>query len=134
MITVGLDIAEERKRIAEEKENNKIQAEKLRKRKEQSGKAFDAVTNAMIGKEICTQCGYQGRKKTHTKGSFIGEVALWIIGIALALFSFGITILIPICYSLWRLFSRFKGCPKCKGNMIRTDSPVGQQMLKNLSQ
>lgn len=82
-------------------------------------------------KFICTQCGYKGREKNYTKGSFILELVLWLFGIAFC-WLFLISLIIPIIYSLWRMFSRFKACPECKGNMIKIESPVGRKLLQEL--
>jgi len=70
---------------------------------------------------ICTVCGYIGFSKKVTKGSFLMEVALWIL------------FLLPgIIYSIWRLTSRYDACPKCKNaSLIPVNSPKGQELLKN---
>lgn len=69
---------------------------------------------------ICHVCGYVGRPKSHTRGSLLLEILLWLI------------FLIPgIIYSLWRLSTRQKVCPKClTPNMIPEDTPKGQELLK----
>jgi len=69
---------------------------------------------------ICANCGYKGRPKTLTKGSFSIEIVLWLFFI------------IPgLIYSLWRLTSRYKACPKCKmTNMVPISTPRGQKLLK----
>ena len=77
----------------------------------------------MFNKEpthICTKCGYQGRPVTKTKGSLFLELILWLM------------FLLPgVLYSIWRLTTRAKVCPKCKTpNMIPFDTPKGWEMLK----
>lgn len=62
----------------------------------------------------CQHCGFIGQPKTFTKGSFLIEVALWLM------------LIVPgLIYSLWRVTSgRYKGCPTCGApNMIPADSP-----------
>lgn len=68
---------------------------------------------------VCTSCGYVGRPKKITKGSFLMELVLWLC------------FLIPgLIYSMWRLITRTNGCPKCKGlNMIPSDSPIGKKLM-----
>jgi len=55
-------------------------------------------------KVTCPLCHYEGAEtKTYTKGSTLVELALWCC------------FLVPgLIYSMWRLGSRYKGCPKCK--------------------
>lgn len=56
----------------------------------------------------CPLCGYTGTKiKTYTKGSTGIELILWICFIFPGLI-----------YSIWRLTSRYKGCPMCKNENI----------------
>lgn len=77
--------------------------------------------------KICKNCGYCGEEKTVTKGSFGTEIALWILGFLTV--GFGLLIALP--YSIWRICSRTKACPKCgASNMIPLDTPAGQQMAK----
>ena len=73
----------------------------------------------MSQQKLCTNCGYQGKPKTITKGSMIVELALWIC------------FLIPgLIYSIWRLSSRYEGCPQCESpNMISLNSPIAQRIL-----
>ena len=77
-------------------------------------------------KKICTQCGYYGFEITYTKGSLVIEIILWVLGV----FTFGIFLLIAIPYSIWRLCSKSKICPKCRGDaMIPVDTPAGRELM-----
>jgi hypothetical protein len=69
--------------------------------------------------KICTTCGFKGKPKRMTKGSFLMEVLLWIC------------FLLPgLIYSIWRLASKYEGCPKCLGAaMIPLDSPMAAKLL-----
>jgi len=69
---------------------------------------------------ICATCHSMGTPKTATKGSLAIEVLLWLC------------FLLPgMLYSLWRLTSRHKACPKCgSAEMIPCDTPRGQQLLR----
>ena len=68
---------------------------------------------------VCASCGYRGAPKRHTKGSMVIELALWLL------------LIVPgLIYSLWRLSSKYDGCPKCGApNMIPADSLVAQKIL-----
>ena len=71
---------------------------------------------------ICTQCGYEGRRKTKKKGSTSIEVLLWVV------------FLIPgPFYSLWRIFSKEYICPMCEDkSMVPVNSALGQRKLQIL--
>lgn len=77
-----------------------------------------AKPRARRSDRICATCGYIGRPKLETKGSFLFEVCLWLLFCAPGLI-----------YSLWRLTSRSKVCPQCSApSMIPATSPRGRQL------
>lgn len=77
--------------------------------------------------KICKNCGYCGNEGNIVKGSFGTEICLWILG----LLTFGIILLIAIPYSIWRMCSKTKACPKCGApNMIPLDTPAGQELAE----
>jgi len=128
---MGIDIAEERKR----REAAKLkELETLREKENRAEKAAASKlppNKPVPAKFICTQCGTPGKPKTITKGNILVELILWIMGVLLVWF-FIFPILIPIAYSMWRHLSRTKGCKQCGGAMIKTDTPVGQSMLRKM--
>lgn len=64
---------------------------------------------------LCTRCGTECRPEKITKGSFIIEIGLWLF-----------FILPGLVYSIWRLATRYHGCPSCKSrDIIDRDSPIG---------
>ena len=69
---------------------------------------------------ICANCRYQGSPVTRTKGSFRIEVLLW-------------TFILPgLIYTVWRLTTRERVCPKCqRPHMIPLDTPVGRRLLEH---
>lgn len=74
----------------------------------------------MKGEFVCTTCGYVGKPKKYTKGSCLVEGILWLC------------FFIPgLIYSLWRVISAEKVCPKClKPTIIPVDTPRGQELLR----
>ena len=70
---------------------------------------------------VCLNCGYIGKPKKVTKGSFAIEIILWLL------------MIVPgVVYSIWRLTTRHEACPTCGAiNMIPLDSPKGQELSKN---
>lgn len=73
---------------------------------------------------ICESCGYVGSPETKAAGGGFGclvEVILWLLFI------------IPgIIYTVWRLSTIKKVCPKCGGHMIPLDSPRGRKLRDQL--
>jgi hypothetical protein len=51
----------------------------------------------------CPNCAYEGKARKYTKGSFLIELLLWLL-----------FILPGLLYSLWRVSSRYTGCPNCQ--------------------
>jgi len=73
---------------------------------------------------ICTQCGFVGNPRRRVKGNVLIELILWLCFIVPGLI-----------YSLWRLTSRYSTCPNCgHSTMIPIDSPMGQKLIKEVSQ
>lgn len=68
---------------------------------------------------VCTNCGHQGQSKTITQGSFVMEIFLWLCFLAPG-----------FIYSVWRLTSKFQGCPICQSrSVIPSDSPNAQKFI-----
>lgn len=135
---MGLDIAAERKRIAD-KEQRKTEKDRQR---EEARKEHETIMTKLRAEEqdrklktglICSQCGHLGKPKLITKGNIVSEAALWIFGVAFCWF-FLVSLIFPIGYSMWRHLSRFNGCPQCGGTMIKTSSPVGLKMVADIHQ
>ncbi|HAW58358.1 MAG TPA: hypothetical protein DCX03_04995 [Bacteroidales bacterium] len=78
------------------------------------------ITN--MEKCICTNCGYQGKPATITRGGIGTEIILWLLFI------------IPgLLYSIWRMSTKYTACPKCKKpTMIPIDSLMGKKILSEL--
>ena len=72
---------------------------------------------------ICKECGYVGHSIKITKGSMGMELLLWLVFLIPGLF-----------YSIWRITSRYNGCPQCRSeSMIPILSPVGQKLVAEQS-
>jgi len=67
----------------------------------------------------CDHCGFIGQPRRYTKGSLVLEVFLYFL-----------MIFPGIIYSLWRLTSKFTGCPKCATqNMMPATTPKAQAAI-----
>jgi len=67
----------------------------------------------------CSKCNFEGKRKLYHKGTFSAEVLIWLIGIILAFFTMGLALIIPIIYSVWRLGTAYRACPKCESKMYK---------------
>ena len=74
-------------------------------------------------KMICTKCGSTGKTKSHTKGSILIELVLWLC------------FLVPgLIYSLWRLTTRRQVCAACGSHELApVDSPIGRKLARELA-
>lgn len=72
---------------------------------------------------ICAHCGEVGKPVTRTKGSIWIEILLWL------------TFLVPgLIYSVWRLTTKYKGCPSCgAANPVPLNTPRGQKLYAEYS-
>lgn len=69
--------------------------------------------------QVCRNCGFVGFPRSFTKGDIGTEIVLWLL-----------CLLPGIIYSVWRLSSKYMGCPNCKApNMIPADSPLAQGII-----
>ena len=69
--------------------------------------------------KLCLHCGFIGRPKLITKGTFGTELLLYFCFVVPGLL-----------YSLWRLTTRCRACPMCEmPNMIPAGSPAARQYL-----
>ena len=82
--------------------------------------AMSAKPSAKRSDWVCTTCGFVGSPKAEVKGSFLVELALWI------LFCFP-----GVIYSVWRLTGRKRICPSCEGYaIIPAKSVRGRQIVE----
>lgn len=77
----------------------------------------------MAKKLFCSSCGSITKPKSHTKGSLLIEIILWVC-----------VIMPGIIYSIWRLTTRFKVCRDCGAStLIPENSPVAKNFLSELN-
>jgi hypothetical protein len=88
----------------------------------------------MAKEHICIPCGHIGYPSSISNGSFIGELAVYILLIVVSSFTSWWLMVIGLIYSLMRTFSRKKACSLCKSEqIIPTDSPNGIELLNKKS-
>ncbi len=85
---------------------------------------------------ICKKCGTVAKpnKTSGYKGTFVIELGIWIVMIVLSMFTFGVTILFAIGYSLWRLTGKKKiVCPECSSeDIVSVETPIGKKLFKDV--
>ena len=87
-----------------------------------------------MGRYLCMHCGYVGARSRRTRGSLLGELALWILlAGAAALTGLWLLPLVALGYSVYRLASKYWACAKCEApGMIPEGSPVARNFLQSL--
>ena len=85
------------------------------------------MTNSLF---FCLACESLGFPKSKTKGSFIGELALWILFLIIAA-TFGWWLLLaPLIYSIARAMSTTSACATCGStHIIPADSPKAREVI-----
>lgn len=80
---------------------------------------------------ICPNCGTTDVPVKRTRGSLVLELLLWLAGLGLAIWTVGLSLLVALTYSIWRLATRYEACRSCKQpGPIRLQSPRGKELLE----
>jgi hypothetical protein len=68
----------------------------------------------------CVTCGTAGHPKRVRKGSFTGEVLLWVIPTVglLVFWPFALFYMVALTYSIWRLAARRPLCAACRSEAV----------------
>lgn len=74
---------------------------------------------ARYAEMLCVRCGSVAKPKEVTRGTFALELILWCL-----------LILPGLAYTLYRISSKYTGCPICgEPHMIPLDTPKARAML-----
>lgn len=84
------------------------------------------------GDVICEDCGTIGTARTKVAGAFWVELLLYIIGFALAIPTFLISLLVPLGYSIHRRTGSSKVCKQCGGKVVSIHTPRGEKLIKEM--
>ena len=79
----------------------------------------------MFAREMfCPNCGATAKPESFIRGSFVIELFLWLL------------FLLPgLIYCIWRLTTRYEGCPVCEHpGMIPLDSPRARAEMKAIGE
>lgn len=73
----------------------------------------------------CTTCGTTAKPKRVARGNFMLELVIWLVAIAFAAFTLGLSLLIALMYTLSRAFGAgSRACGACGAqSVIPTNSP-----------
>lgn len=82
---------------------------------------------------ICAKCGTFDSAKRVTPGSFVAELALWIVALPLGFLFSWFVLLLPGAYSVFRALSPTRRvCRSCGGEeLVPVDTPIGQKLLRD---
>lgn len=84
----------------------------------------------MASEMVCLNCHYKGKPRSKVRGSFLGELGVWLLCLMLAVFVSPWVLLMALGYSIYRATSRYSACPECGAeNMIPQDSGRTQELL-----
>lgn len=79
---------------------------------------------------LCKLCGTRMNPISHTPGSLIVELLIWIVCVYVAVRASVIALVVAIIYSGWRLGSRRKVCPSCRSaEIIPIESPMAKEII-----
>ena len=85
------------------------------------------------GSHICKACHSIIIPKKRVKGSFAIELLLWIVSLALVPLTLGISLLIGLSYSFWRIFNKDLVCPVCGSTeVVPIDTPVAREIIEKM--
>ena len=81
--------------------------------------------------KICIKCGHIDEPKNHISGTFISELALYIVFALIASQTTWLILILPFGYSIYRLSSKKQICSKCNSKeIIPLDSPNGKRLIE----
>jgi Zn finger protein HypA/HybF involved in hydrogenase expression len=80
---------------------------------------------------VCTECHSSIFPVVKKQGLFFIEVAVWILSLFITPQTAGVSVLIAIGYSAFRLWSKKMVCPKCKSDdIILNDTDIAKQIIQ----
>lgn len=84
----------------------------------------------MARRFICKKC-YSSDVAEKSKGSSAVEILVWIVGLVATCFTMGISIILPIFYTMWKMLSKYKVCGKCNSTqLVPVNSRAGKHLLQ----
>ena len=86
--------------------------------------------NTSTGSHVCTICHSIITPKKINQGSALVELFVWIISLILITFTAGISILLAVAFSIWRVVSKKNICPECKAvDIVPIGTPVAKRII-----
>lgn len=85
----------------------------------------------MPKKMVCTTCNTIAEPAVKNNGSFVVEIVVYIVGIAIsAITALWFLMLVPVGFTLFRVFGRMNHvCPSCGSDaLVPLDSPKGKEI------
>ena len=80
---------------------------------------------------VCVECHASIFPVVKEQGLFFIEVAIWILSLFIVPQTAGVSVLIAVGYSAFRLLSKKMICTKCKSdNIVHNDTDIAKQILQ----
>ena len=80
---------------------------------------------------VCVECHASIFPIVKKQGLFFIEVAIWILSLFIVLQTAGVSVLIAVGYSAFRLLSKKMVCSRCKSdNIVLNDTSIAKQILQ----
>ena len=80
---------------------------------------------------VCAECHRSIIPVVKKQGLFFIEVAIWILSLFIVPQTAGVSLLIAVGYSVFRLLSKKMICPKCKSDdIVLNDTDIAKQIIQ----
>ena len=80
---------------------------------------------------VCVECHASIFPVVKKQGLFFIEVAIWILSLFIVPQTAGVSVLIAVGYSTFRLLSKKMICPKCKStDIVFNDSGIAKKIIQ----
>ena len=80
---------------------------------------------------VCITCTASVNPRRKQQGSFLIEIIIWILALFITPSTAGISILIAVAYSMFRLVSKRIVCPKCMSkDIVLDDTPAAREIIQ----
>ena len=80
---------------------------------------------------VCITCTSYVNPSFKKQGFFLIEIIIWILALFIMPSTAGVSILIPIAYSVFRLVSKKIVCPKCgSADIVLNDTTAAQEIIQ----
>jgi hypothetical protein len=105
-------------------------------RESRAAPAPDVSTWTIFGgrKYWCSHCHVLAVPMFRARGTFAGEIGVWVLALIGIPFTFGLSLLVGLLYSLWRVVAKDRICPSCRlPGVVPGNSPRAQADMRSVT-